>query len=102
MLDWFSELSFLVQSLIVYGIVINGITFFSYGLDKMKSRGDGRRTPEKVLWLLTLLGGSPAALLAMHYFRHKTKKISFQAVVILIIALQITATIYLYNYLQTL
>ena|SRR3989338_7075629 len=101
MMNWFWELSTLLQILIVYFILLNFITFFAYGLDKMKSRGDGRRTPEKTLWLLTLLGGSPAALLAMHYFRHKTKKTSFQAIIIIIIAVQITAGISLYNFLQT-
>lgn len=100
MLDWFLGLSLLLQILLVYFIFINIITFFTYGMDKMKSRGDSRRTPEKTLWLLTLIGGSPAALLAMHYFRHKTKKMSFQAVIILIIAVQVTFGISLYNFLQ--
>jgi uncharacterized membrane protein YsdA (DUF1294 family) len=85
MMKWFFELSILVQIFSIYFVVINSITFFAYGFDKMKSRGDGRRTPEKTLWLLTLLGGSPAALLAMHYFRHKTKKLSFQAVLFLLL-----------------
>lgn len=99
-MTWFFELSVLIQILSIYFVLINIITFFAYGFDKMKSRGDGRRTPEKTLWLLTLLGGSPAALLAMQYFRHKTKKISFQAIIIIIIAVQVTAGIYLYTFLQ--
>ncbi len=99
-MTWFFELSVLIQILSIYFVLINIITFFAYGFDKMKSRGDGRRTPEKTLWLLTLLGGSPAALLAMHYFRHKTKKISFQAIIIIIIVVQVTAGIYLYTFLQ--
>jgi len=101
MILWFFELPLLTQILGIYFVLINVITFFAYGFDKMKSRGEGRRTPEKTLWLLTLLGGSPAALLAMHYFRHKTKKLSFQAVIILILCLQISAILFLYNFLQT-
>ncbi len=101
MLDWFWKLSLLLQIVLVYFVVINIVTFFTYGLDKMKSRGESRRTPEKTLWILALVGGSPAALLAMNYFRHKTKKISFQAVMILIVAVQVTAGIYLYKFLQT-
>jgi uncharacterized membrane protein YsdA (DUF1294 family) len=46
---------------------------------------------EKTLWLLALLGGSPAALAGMHVFRHKTKKLSFQAGLAAILAIQITA-----------
>jgi uncharacterized membrane protein YsdA (DUF1294 family) len=100
MINWFFTLSIFVQIFVIYFALLNIITFFAYGFDKMKSRGEGRRTPEKTLWLLTLLGGSPAALLAMHYFRHKTKKISFQAIIIIIIAVQVTAGIYLYTFLQ--
>ena len=73
-----------------YGVVINLAAFFAFGIDKARSRKAGaRRTPEATLWLLMLLGGSVGALLAMNYFRHKTKKLSFQAVAALILAGQI-------------
>lgn len=101
MFNWFWELSLLAQIFSIYFVLINIITFFAYAFDKMKSRGEGRRTPEKTLWLLTLLGGSPAALLAMHYFRHKTRKFSFQAVIVLILCIQISVILFLYNFLQT-
>ncbi len=69
--------------------MINAITFLAYGLDKAQARSRRWRTPEKTLWLLALIGGSPAALLAMNQFRHKTKKLSFQLPLILIISVQV-------------
>jgi len=73
-----------------YLVTVNLVTFFAFGLDKARSRREGlRRTPEATLWLLMLVGGSVGALFAMNYFRHKTKKLSFQAVAALILMLQI-------------
>ncbi len=69
---------------------INVVTFFYFGFDKIQSQREGRRrASERSLWVLSLLGGSPGALLAMKFFRHKTKKTSFQLVLTLILALQI-------------
>lgn len=100
MFDWFLKLSLLWQIAIVYLLIINVFTFFTFALDKMKSRGDARRIRERTLWLLSLLGGSPAALVAMNYFRHKTKKMSFQAVIILILAVQVAAIFFLYTFFE--
>lgn len=89
MLKLFFTLSLHEQILFVYFIVINLVTFFFFAFDKYKASGDFRRTPEKVLWLLSLAGGSIGALAAMKLFRHKTKKHSFQAVLLVIILLQV-------------
>ncbi|PIR04500.1 MAG: hypothetical protein COV59_00590 [Candidatus Magasanikbacteria bacterium CG11_big_fil_rev_8_21_14_0_20_39_34] len=78
-----------MKGIILYLVIINGITFFIFGLDKYKSRKKYRRISEKSLWIASLLGGSPTALFAMKFFRHKTKKTSFQAGIILILALQL-------------
>ncbi len=59
-------------------IVINGVTFIYYGLDKFLAQRSGYRIPEVALHTLGALGGSPAALLAMWLFRHKTLKASFR------------------------
>lgn len=73
-----------------YLIVVNLITFLAFGLDKARSQKlNARRTPEKTLWGLLLIGGTPGGLFGMNYFRHKTKKLSFQAAVALILAAQI-------------
>lgn len=73
----------------LYLIILNLITFLYYGVDKAKSRRGNRRISEKTLLLLALLGGSAGALLGMKTFRHKTKKLSFQAWIALILVLQI-------------
>jgi len=96
MFDWFFDLSLLFRAILIYLVGVNVITFFTFAIDKMKSRGEARRIRERTLWLLTLLGGSPAALVAMKYFRHKTKKMSFQAMIVLILALQVALFFFLF------
>ena len=86
---WFTSLDMTTQILILYVVIINIITFFYFGLDKLKAQIASRRISEKTLWLLSLIGGSLGALLGMNFFRHKTKKISFQAGFAIILALQI-------------
>jgi len=88
-LHYFLNLSLLTQIFLLYFITINIVTFFYFGLDKLKSQTGDRRISEKMLWILTLIGGSAGALLAMWFFRHKTKKLSFQAVVAVILVVQI-------------
>ena len=79
-----------------YLAVINVAAFLAFGIDKARSQRTGaRRTPEATLWILMLLGGSVGALVAMNYFRHKTKKLSFQAVAALILTLQIAVLYFL-------
>ncbi|PIR74329.1 MAG: DUF1294 domain-containing protein [Candidatus Magasanikbacteria bacterium CG10_big_fil_rev_8_21_14_0_10_47_10] len=79
----------LLTFLASYLAVINLFAFLSFGFDKARSRTGGRRVPEKTLLILALLGGSAGALLAMNQFRHKTKKMSFQAWLAVILAVQI-------------
>lgn len=88
--EWFITLPLLTKIASVYFIVITVVTFFYFGFDKMKSlRENERRVSEKTLWLLALAGGSIGALLGMNYFRHKTKKVSFQAVMAVILMVQV-------------
>lgn len=91
------ELSFF-NIVVAYFIIINLVAFFLFGVDKSRSQQtDARRIRERTLWLSMLFGGSLGALLAMHIFRHKTKKISFQAVAAIILAGQILLFLYLYS-----
>ncbi len=96
---WFLALPITTQILLGYGVAINLVTFLFFGFDKMRATSGGslRRVPEKTLWILSLVGGSLGALLAMNLFRHKTKKLSFQAVLALILALQVILVFYLLN-----
>lgn len=53
-------------------------TLITYRLDKMAAKRSHRRTPEKTLHLLALIGGWPGAIIGQKLFRHKSKKLSFQ------------------------
>lgn len=76
-------------TLIIYLVTINLVTFFVFAIDKSNAYKNKRRTPEKTLFILALIGGSIGTLLGMKTFRHKTKKLSFQAVLAIILTLQI-------------
>ncbi len=89
MLAWYAQLNFLAQLLLAYLTLINLISFFYFGLDKLKSQLSARRISEKILWTLTLIGGSLGTLMGMWFFRHKTKKLSFQAVVAIILMIHV-------------
>ena len=84
-----------LRILLYYLIGVNLLTFIAYGIDKHKAVRNGHRTnqsrriPEASLLLLALLGGSPAALLAMRVFHHKTLHKKFRYGVPAILLLQI-------------
>lgn len=73
----------------VYFLIINVLSFAFFGLDKMLAQGKSWRIPEKKLWFLAVIGGSVGALIGMNFFKHKTRKISFQFILALIILLQV-------------
>jgi uncharacterized membrane protein YsdA (DUF1294 family)/cold shock CspA family protein len=76
-------------------VALSLAAFFIYGFDKSQAQRGGLRVPEAILHLLSLLGGSPGAFLAMRVFHHKTSKRSFQAVFWLIAAVQLGVLAYL-------
>ncbi|SDS29672.1 DUF1294 domain-containing protein [Pseudomonas oryzae] len=51
-----------------------------YWHDKRSARKGRWRVPERILHGAELFGGWPGALLAQQVFRHKTRKVSYQAV----------------------
>ncbi|KAH7399472.1 hypothetical protein BKA66DRAFT_165340 [Pyrenochaeta sp. MPI-SDFR-AT-0127] len=65
---------------IVYSCLLSGITFLTYGYDKIQARNREWRVKEVTLHTLSAVGGWPGALAGMHYFQHKTRKPSFQIV----------------------
>lgn len=89
MSPWFFELNIIEKIIIIYLLLINIISFFNIGLDKLKAQLHHSRTREMTLWLLALVGGSLGTILSMYFFRHKTQKNSFQAVLIIILLIQI-------------
>src|ERR1700686_3069697 len=70
-------------------LAVNGVTFTYYILDKFFARMGIFSIPEIVLHTLAAIGGSPAALLAMWIFRHKTIKASFRVLFWCIVIIQI-------------
>lgn len=72
-----------------YLLGVNAGTFVLYAYDKSASSRARLRVPEKVLHLLGLLGGTPAAFAGQHFLRHKTRKPAFQIWFVLSVALQV-------------
>ena len=67
-----------------------------YGVDKLLSKGDARRIPERVLLWTSFLGGAAGGGFAMLLFRHKTKHWYFTAVNILGFLWQAALLVFLY------
>jgi uncharacterized membrane protein YsdA (DUF1294 family) len=59
---------------LVYVALMSFVTFCVFGIDKYKAKNHHRRIPEKILLLLTALGGWIGAIAGMSFFRHKTIK----------------------------
>ena len=68
-----------------YAVGVNVATLLFYLYDKDAARQRHQRIPEGVLHLLALAGGSPTAMFAQRYFRHKTRKTGFRNVFWLIV-----------------
>ena len=59
--------------LAVYLLIINIVGVYVMWEDKRRAKADAWRIPEKVLFLVALLGGSLGTTYGMFQFRHKTK-----------------------------
>ena len=95
-MSWFFSLSFSNQLGLLYLMLINITAFFFFGWDKLRSQvSSARRVSERMLWLLSIIGGSVGALCGMYFFRHKTKKLSFQAGIAVILAAQILLILFI-------
>lgn len=46
-------------------------------IDKKKAINSKWRIPEKVIFIVTILGGGIGTIIGMYKFRHKTKKLKF-------------------------
>ena len=75
--------------IIIYLLVINIATFFTYGIDKWKAKKSKWRIREAALLGLAVLGGSIGAWLGMKVWHHKTmhKKFKYGVPAILILQL---------------
>ena len=75
--------------ILIYLIVINLITFIVFAIDKICAIKKKRRYKEVSLLGMCLVGGAIGGFLAMHLFRHKTKKKVFVIGVPLIIVIHL-------------
>ena len=80
--------------MIEYIITINTISFLTYGFDKYAAIKNKQRIPEKVLILLSIVGGSIGSILGMIIFHHKTKKVKFITLNPLILIIQVILYLY--------
>ena len=78
-----------IHPLWIYLLTLTLLNFLFYGYDKYQAINRNTRIPEAVLHLLTLAGGTIGAIAGQLLFRHKTKKLSFRVVFIIIMVVQI-------------
>ena len=61
----------------IYLIIINTISFISFGIDKRKAILKRQRISENTLLTMSFIGGVLGAILGMILFRHKIRKVKF-------------------------
>lgn len=62
----------------VYLIIINIVTFITFGIDKRKAKKDKWRISEQALVTLMVIGGAFGGYFGMEKFHHKTQKLKFK------------------------
>jgi uncharacterized membrane protein YsdA (DUF1294 family) len=72
--------------LLAWMVFASIVALIAHARDKNAARKGRRRTPERTLHLLELVGGWPGAIIAMLLFHHKTRKPSYLLVTGVIIA----------------
>lgn len=92
----FQNMTHIITYIGYYLLAINVITFFLFGLDKLKARKNWWRIPEATLLFLAIAGGSIGGWLGMKVFHHKTLHKKFAYGLPLIIVLQICTAIWLW------
>ena len=85
----------LLQVILIYLVVINLVTFITYGIDKLKAKRSKWRISEATLLGLAVVGGSIGAWLGMKVWHHKTLHMKFRYGIPVIILLQLLAVGYL-------
>lgn len=85
-----------MATLLLAYLAMSAATYIAYARDRSAARAGRRRTPEKALHLMALLGGWPGALLAQRRLRHKSSKTSFLMTFWLTIALNLAGLVALF------
>lgn len=84
-----------MKFLITYLLIVNAAAFLVMTVDKLLSKKNAWRVPERTLMLLAAIGGSIGVLIAMYTVRHKTRHVKFFLGVPAILAAQICLVLYL-------
>ena len=79
----------MLKGIAIWLAAVNLMTYVMYWWDKRRAVKGKRRVSERELVAWALVGGTPAAFLAMRRFRHKTQKSSFRRLFWLIVAAQL-------------
>ena len=85
--------TYLLYSILIYLAGINILTFFLFGIDKLKAKRSKWRVKESTLLWLSVLGGSIGAWLGMKTWHHKTLHSKFKYGIPLILFIQIAAVV---------
>ena len=83
--------------IIGYLLLVNAVTFVTYGIDKYKAKKGKWRISEATLLLMAVFGGSIGAWLGMKTFHHKTMHKKFYIGLPTIIILQLALAVWLVN-----
>lgn len=83
--------------LIIYGVVINFVSFAAFAIDKINACEGRSRIRIITLLGLAFAGGSLGAILGMYILRHKTRVDYFTVGVPLIMVMQAVVVFYLMN-----
>lgn len=83
--------------LIIYGVVINFVSFAAFAIDKINACEGRSRIRIITLLGLAFTGGSLGAILGMYILRHKTRVDYFTVGVPLIMVMQAVVVFYLMN-----
>ncbi len=93
---------YLLYAILLYLAAINIVAFFLYGVDKWKSKHSKWRITEATLLWIAVAGGSMGALFGMKLWHHKTLHTKFRIgiplILILQIAIALTAGYYYYSH----
>lgn len=80
-----TSMRLLATAYLIVVAVTSLAAFAAYGFDKRRARIGGRRVPEQTLHLIALFGGWPGAWAGQQIFRHKTQKLAFRVVSVLVV-----------------
>ncbi len=93
-------MSIWLKAALIYLLILTVLTFIICGLDKFAAKKQLRRVPEKMLFLLSALGGSVGMYAGMLTFRHKTQHWYFKFGIPAIIVVQTILVLALYRLLS--